>query len=107
MLKPSAHYPMSSVDSTKKELCKMSKMVVKVRLSTWERSSNAWTDEFATKWNYLGDSKANVEDLRQAVAGHMVLGKVNTLRRKYPLEKVWNAESWSRIRKENSCFPKP
>ena len=79
MLKPSAHYPVSSVDKTKSELCKMSKMVVKVRMSTWEASSNAWTDEFATKWNYLGDSKATIEDLRQAVAGHVVLGKVKIL----------------------------
>ena len=57
-------------------------MVVKVRLSTWDAESNAWTDDFATKWNYCGDSKATIEDLRQAVAGHMVLGKVNSLSQK-------------------------
>ena len=76
LLKPSAFYPVSSVDGTRKALCKMSKMVVKVRLSKWDASANAWTNDFATTWNYGGDPKANIEDLRQAVAGHMVLGKV-------------------------------
>ena len=86
---------MSSVDKTKNELCKMSKMVVKVRLSTWEASLNAWTDEFATKWNYLGDPKATIEDLRQAVAGHMVLGKVIVLLRYKNIYKLCIAESSS------------
>ena len=76
-MKPSLHYPVSSVDKTKAALCRMSKMVVKVRLSKWEASANAWTNDFATYWNYAGDPKATIEDLRQAVAGQMVLGKVN------------------------------
>ena len=58
-------------------MCKMTKMIVKVRLSTWNAADNAWTDDFAAFWNYLGDQKATIEDLRQAVAGQMVLGKVS------------------------------
>ena len=79
MLKPSLHYPVSSVDKTKSALCRMSKMVVKVRLSTWDAPANSWTNEFATTWNYAGDPKATVEDLKQTVAGQMVLGKVMSL----------------------------
>ena len=76
MLKPSLHYPVSSVDKSKSALCRMSKMVAKVRLSTWDAPANTWTNEFATTWNYTGDPKATIEDLKQTVAGQMVLGKV-------------------------------
>ena len=77
MLKPSSNYPVSSADKTRVGMCKMNKMIVKVRLSTCNAADNTWTDDFAAFWNYLGDQKATIEDLRQTVAGQMVLAKVS------------------------------
>ena len=80
MLKPSSFFPVSSVDEARTALCRMGKLHLQVRLSTWDQSENSWTADFATGWNYLFDNRTTtVEDLRQAIAGHAVLGKVSIL----------------------------
>ena len=61
-------------------LARLVKLEVTVRLATWSQESSSWSREVAANWNYAIDpKKATIEDLRQAICGHMVLGKVSIL----------------------------